>query len=172
MSADVPRPAPELTFPLPNGQKISLSSYKGKVVVVEILLTTCPHCQVASQLLDKLYKEYGPRGFQPLGIATNEMAQLYVPDYVKKYNLSFPVGYASRDTALAFLQHPVMLTMYVPQLVFIDRKGVIRGQYSGTDPFFQNEEKNMRAMIESLLNEPATADAGKKATPAPSSKKK
>jgi len=53
--------------------------------------------------------------------------------------------------------------MKVPQLVFIDRTGVIRAQYSGVDPFFSNEEANMRAEVEKLLSEPvAKAAAGKK----------
>ena len=35
---------------------------------------------------------------------------------------------------------------YVPQMVFIDRKGVIRAQYGGTDPFLgDQQEANMRA---------------------------
>jgi hypothetical protein len=44
--------------------------------------------------------------------------------------------------------------MYVPILVFIDRKGMIRYQYTGDDPFFQNQEKNVRETIEQLLKEP------------------
>jgi hypothetical protein len=49
----------------------------------------------------------------------------------------------------------------VPQLVFIDRKGVIRAQYGGSDPFVaSNEEANIRGMVEKLLREggaPTTA---------------
>jgi hypothetical protein len=45
--------------------------------------------------------------------------------------------------------------MYVPVLVFIDRKGMIRHQYLGDDPFQQNQEKNLRDTIEALLKEPA-----------------
>jgi hypothetical protein len=53
----------------------------------------------------------------------------------------------------------------MPQLVFIDRTGVIRAYYPGTDKFFLDEEKNMRAQLESLLKAPAkgaTAKGGKK----------
>jgi hypothetical protein len=53
--------------------------------------------------------------------------------------------------------------MYVPIMVFIDRKGMIRHQYLGDDPFFQNQEKNLRETIETLLKEPV---AGKQAAPA------
>ena len=43
--------------------------------------------------------------------------------------------------------------MYVPVLVFIDRKGMIRYQHTGEEPFFQDQE-NVRATIEELLKEP------------------
>ena len=41
----------------------------------------------------------------------------------------------------------------MPQLALIDRKGVIRAQYPGNDKFFQDEEKNLRAVFDSLLKE-------------------
>ena len=155
-AADIPRPAPAVRFKSTLGE-FDVAQFKGKVVGLEFLITTCPHCQKCSQLLQRMYQEYGPRGFQPLGVATNEMAHMLVPDYVKRFGLSFPVGWTPMQVAHEFLQHPVMLTMYVPQLVFIDRKGVIRAQYGGQDKFFQDEEKNMRAQIEMLLKEGSAA---------------
>src|ERR1700689_3866510 len=68
----VPRPAKELEIVEPGGKHDLLTSYKGKVVVVQFLYTTCPHCQAYSQLLTKLQGEYGTKGFQCLGAAFNE----------------------------------------------------------------------------------------------------
>ncbi len=149
----VPRPAPELVFKLANGQEMKLSQFKGKVVALEFLLTTCPHCKRTSGVMRKMYAEYGPKGFQALGVAINEGARNLVEPYRAELNLDYPVGYVDRDTAVDFLEHPIMLTMWMPQLVFIDKKGVIRAQYGGTDEFFRNEEQNMREMIEKLLAE-------------------
>jgi peroxiredoxin len=157
--ADIPRPVPATTFPMLGGGVIDFSKYRGKVLAVEFLSTTCPHCQKCSAILQKMYQEYGPKGFQPIGIATNEMAHMLIPDYVKKLNLTFPVGFAQHTVAVEFLQHPPMLTFYVPHLVFIDRKGVIRAQYPGSDKFYENEEANIRKEIEALLKESAAAPA-------------
>jgi peroxiredoxin len=154
IAAEVPRPAPEFAIHLIDGKQILLSQFRGKVVALEFLQTTCPHCQNCSVLLNRLYKEYGPRGFQPLGVAFNEMATLLVPDYIRQFQLTFPVGVAARDQVIDFLQYPPARIMYVPQLVFIDRKGIIRAYYPGNDKFFENEEPNMRAEIEALLKEP------------------
>lgn len=163
--AQVPRPAPEFVIKLANGQQLLLSQYRGKVVALEFLLTTCPACQDASRLLNRLYKEYGPRGFQPIGVAFNDMAMMLVPDYIKDLGLTFPVGVGTRESVMDFLQHSPILRMLVPQLVFVDRKGIIRAQYSGDDPFFQDKEKNMRTQIEALLAEPAGGSPGRKNAP-------
>ena len=158
--ADIPRPAPNMTFKLPQGGVIDLAQYRGKIVALEFLITTCPHCQKCSQILQKMQDEYGPKGFQAIGVATNEMAQMLVPDYVKNFALRFPVGFAPREQAHEFLQHPMMLIMYVPQLVFIDRKGNIRSQHAGGSDFFKEEEKSVRAAIEDLLKGGPAAPKG------------
>lgn len=164
VAADVPRPAPEFTVSMSNGKPVKLSDYKGKVVVVEFLLTTCPHCQKASQGINKVYRELKAQGVQPIGVAMNAMPNMLVDDYVKQFSLDFPVGWSERDPAIQFLQHPVMMMMSFPNLVIIDRQGVIRHQIPGGDKFFDNEEKNLRDLLLPLLKAPAGgAPAAKKA---------
>ena len=174
--ADIPRPAPNMKFSMPGGGVIDLTQHRGKIVALEFLITTCPHCQKCSQILQKMQDEYGPKGFQALGVATNEMAHMLVPDYVKNFGLRFPVGFAPREQAHEFLQHPMILIMYVPQLVFIDRRGNIKAQHAGGSDFFKEEEKNIRAQIEGMLKEgtPAGRSTSTKAAPkgpAPAAKK-
>ena len=168
-AAQVPRPAPEYAFTLQSGQQEQLSKHKGKVVVLEFLLTTCPHCQTSSRILADLNRQLGPKGFQPLGVAINPEAD--VDAFTKQFGVNFPVGKASRESAMGFLQHSIMApTFYVPQMVFIDRKGVIRAQYGGSDMFLTaNEEANIRKLVESLLAEPGDAAPAK---PAAKSRKK
>ena len=153
VAADVPRPAPEFVIQLPSGQQQLLTSYRGEVIALEFLLTTCPSCQRTSALMNRLYAEYGQRGFQPLGVAFNDGAQTLVPEYVRNLGLNYPVGFAPRDPVFGFLQLSLIVRTNVPLLVLIDRKGQIRAQYAGNDPFFSNEESNLRAALESLLNE-------------------
>lgn len=153
-SAVIPRPAPEIMVDMQNGTRLALSQLKGKVVALEILLTGCSHCQQASRTLAKLNKEYGPKGFQPVGAAINDDAALLLKAFIQQQGVNYPVGLLNRDKAYEFLQQSVMMSMPMPQLVFIDRKGNIRAQYGGTSPFFSDEERNMRNAIEELLKEP------------------
>jgi len=149
----VPRPSPEYAFHLTNGEQILLSQYRGKVVVLMFVATTCAHCQAACQFMEKLSKEYEPKGFQPLAVAFNDMAVMLVPDFIKEGNLTFPVGHDSRDPVFAYVGRSPTLRTYVPIITFIDRNGTIRGQFLGDDDFFKNQQNNIRGMVEKLLNE-------------------
>jgi peroxiredoxin len=160
-AATVPRPAPELVFRLTSGQAAKLSQWRGKVILLEFLLTTCSHCQRTSQTMNKLQAEYASRGVQAVGVAINDENGSLTAGYVKEYGLTYPVGWAKHQVAVDFLQHPVMVSMMMPQLVVIDRKGMIRAQYAGTDPFFEKEEAGIRKWIDSLLKE-----SGRSRTPA------
>ena len=148
-----PRKAPELAFTVPGqGQKL-LSQYRGKVVALEFIFTTCPHCRDASIMMSRLQEEFGPRGFQALDVAVNDNADLLVENFAKDYHIAFPVGYTPQPQMLAFMGFPDPYFV-VPQLVLIDRAGVIRYQ----TPAHENEAwdklmkpENIRAHIEELL---------------------
>jgi hypothetical protein len=103
-----------------------------------------------------------------LASAFNPMSHMVLDDFVKQFKPTYPVGYTSREAVMAYLQHSPIMQMYVPIMVFIDRKGVIQHQYLGDDPFMQNQEANVRSTIEAMLKEGAPAA---KKTPAASVKK-
>jgi peroxiredoxin len=152
-----PKAAPELTIILNSGEHLLLSRFRGKVVVLEFLLTTCPHCATCSSIMQKLYGELGDK-FQPLGAAINPNtlteARMLVPAYVSNLGLKFPVGYTPREQAYTWLEaQNSNAPMYFPQVVFIDKRGIIRHYFPGGDEFFKNEEANMRRLILELAAE-------------------
>lgn len=169
-AAEVPRPSPDFAINIIGGEQIRVSQYKGKVCALAFILTTCPHCQKTIGFLSTMQNEYGPRGFQVLASAIEDMAKMNVPDFIKRFQPPFPVGFSNQNEVNAYLEHPVILPLLMPQLVFIDRQGTIRAQYAGDDKFFaDDQDKHMREQIESLLKEaPAgtkkRAAAPKKAT--------
>jgi hypothetical protein len=116
--------------------------------------------------MESIQKEYRPRGLQTLAVAFNDMAMMLVPGFISKTGASFPVGYDAREPVFSYLQRPLTVQTYVPIMVFIDRQGMIRGQYVGDDKFFENPEKNIRGMLDTLVKEPAAAQpAASKAPP-------
>jgi peroxiredoxin len=149
------RPAPDLKISLPDGTAFEVEKHRGEVVVVEVMLTTCPHCKDCSKALEKIYKTLGPKGFRPVAVAINDNAANLVAGYVKEQGLSFPVGYADRNQVINFVQVPRDKPAYTPFLIFVDRKGIIRAQYTGTDDFFRNQEVNIRKLLDELIAESA-----------------
>lgn len=152
--APVPRPAPPLEIVDSAGKHV-LANYKGKVVVVQFLLTTCQHCQNFSYMLNKLQAEYAPRGFQALGAAVNEATPQMAKEYAAQYAQGFAVGPLPRETMLGFLGISVMDHFGLPQIAVIDRKGVIREQTSSDINQVQplQDETHIRTLIEKLLAE-------------------
>jgi len=164
MGADVPRPAPEFAVRMVDGTDILLSQQRGKVVCLMFILTTCPHCQKLVATMSKLQPALGPRGLVAIAGATEDMAVLYVPDFIRDFKPKFPVGSADRNLAMQFLQHDPKYIFYNPALTLIDRKGIIRAQFPGGDEIFGgDQEAKLRAKIEPLLKEGAVpSTAGKK----------
>ncbi len=153
--APLPRPAPELTYTVPGKGPQQLSQYKGKVVVLAFMSTTCPHCQAKSRELTKLQEELGPRGLQVVGVATNPNADLLVDNFVKDYKVGFPVGYMSSENVVKFMNFSPTDRWVVPQVAMIDRKGIIHYQTTATETAEWDklmEPAAFRAHIEELLN--------------------
>ena len=61
LSAQAPRKAPSFTLPDVNRKLYDLTDYRGKVVVLEIMSTTCPHCAAFSKVLEQVHKQYAGR---------------------------------------------------------------------------------------------------------------
>jgi hypothetical protein len=148
----MPRKAPEVAIVDPSGSQTLLSSYKGKVVALAFIFTTCSHCQAECGVLTKLQGELGAKGFQPLAVAFNDNAGMLVNEFVKTFHPSFPVGYATRQTAMNYLGLSDAGERWsVPQIVLIDRKGMIVAQSVPAGSAELQEENSLRIKITELL---------------------
>ena len=149
----MPRKAPELTVVEPSGKQTLLSSYRGKVVLLAFVFTTCPHCQAECGVMNKLQAEFGPKGFQALAVAFNDNAGMLVNAFVENLKTTFPVGYAARQTVTDYLQldDTGKVIWNVPQMVLIDRKGMIVAQSGPKGSEELQEENSLRKKITDLL---------------------
>jgi peroxiredoxin len=153
-TAPVPRTPSELTFLESSGKQTSLSSFHGKVVVTEFLLMNCPHCVRVALMIARLHKELGPRGFQPIGIAfDNDVGGGNVTDFARRLGITYPVGYTSSAAVDGYLGRKSSEQFMVPQIVVIDRKGIIRAQSRPIRESSLEDENYLRNLINSLLNE-------------------
>jgi peroxiredoxin len=153
-AATIPRPSPDFSIQMTNGKQIKVSDYRGKVLCLAFILTTCPHCQKTTQILESLYPELAPKGLAVVEAVVNDNPD--VAQFVAQFKVPFPVGAAGVLPAVDYIQWPHNKVPQVPFVVFIDRQGVIRAQYTGVDEAFFDESKqaqHIRDEAEMLLNE-------------------
>jgi thiol-disulfide isomerase/thioredoxin len=170
-AAPVPRPSKEFTIMLPSGKQALLSSYRGKVVMMAFMFTTCPHCQALSKIITKLQTELGPRGFQALGTAFNEEVNTPNPEanaqvtgaFANQFATGFPVGNAPSSSVMSYLGLSDIERWVVPQIAIIDRKGVIRAQSAAQGTADLQTEAYLRKYLGELLDEGKTSAAPSKA---------
>lgn len=159
------RKSPDFTIADSSGKTTQLSSFKGKVVVMEFLFVKSPHCMRVAATLNKLTSELGASGFQAVGIVfdppnTTETGDQLLPVVVDSLKLTYPLGYASKEAVDSYLGRSGNEILNIPQVVVIDRAGMIRATSGGRggDPSLE-DENSLRTLIEGLLNEGA---AGRK----------
>jgi peroxiredoxin len=113
-------PAPDFTFPGLDGKMVSLSDYKGKVVLVNIWATWCPPCVDEMPSMEKLYQKFKGENFEILAVSIDEPGLKAVAPFMKKSNLTFPALIDSEGTIKA-----VYGITGVPESFIIDQKGIL-----------------------------------------------
>jgi len=156
----VPRKASEFVIQgTDTGDKL-LSSYRGKTVLLALMYTTCPHCQEMSKLLSTIAPEYTGKGVEILGATFDQNART---DY-KRFNLAFvknfQSGFSNESAVRQFLGLQAE-PYFVPILVFIDKTGMIRGQYIGDEKFLSNPAVNIRSELDKLTKSGGATTAKK-----------
>jgi hypothetical protein len=151
-AADQPaRQSPPFAIQRPGAAPLTLSQFRGKIVALAFIQTTCPHCQELTRTLNAVSRDYTPRGVQFLECAFDAGAQRGLPLFTRLFQPTFPVGWADQAAVMSYLQYSVLLPLYVPHMVFLDKQGVIRGDYAGESAFFRTPEANIRAELDKLL---------------------
>jgi len=146
-------PAKEFSIPVPGGKTYRLADFKGKVVILEFLLTHCPACQNTGRLLQQMQDEYGPRGFQALGVAVDAQAATGMANYLNLTTATFPIGIRTENDFKAFAELSAFEVDKFPEIFVIDRAGVVRWYHGapGDEAFLYNEERLLRSEVEMLL---------------------
>jgi peroxiredoxin len=166
------RDSPEFTIVDPSSNKTPLSSFKGKVVVVEFLLIRCAGCLRMAQSINKLHGEMANRGFRPVGIVFDDgVTEPVVRDLVQLLKLNYPVGYATSDQVDRYLGRSPMVRFQVPQVVVIDRAGMIRAQSRPSGEADLTDENYLRNLVRELLEEGLPPGKSESSTVPPESSK-
>lgn len=125
--------APDFTLKDINGNPVSLSSFKGKVVLLNFWATWCPPCRAEIPSMNKLQQMLKNRGLVILAVSTDR-AVVTVKDFLKNNPVNFTVVVDYNLSVSRSLYKVFMM----PTTFLIDKKGIIVEKYFGeqdwTDP--------------------------------------
>lgn len=101
-------------------------------------------------------------GYQDPPNAPDSHGQLVGP-LVNYLKLTYPVGYSSKADVDSYLNRAPKEILNIPQIIVIDRTGMIRAASgaAGGDPRLE-DENSLRSLIDSLLKERSGATSAKK----------
>lgn len=115
--------APDFVLKDLDGNDISLSDFRGKVVLLNFWASWCVYCDQEMPDLERLYTTFDD--IVVIGVNVGEDLDL-VREYVEENNLTFPVALDSEaDIASEYL------VSGLPTTYFIDEDGIIYGRYPG-----------------------------------------
>ena len=144
-SAAASEPAPDFSLRDINGKEVSLSSHKGKVVLVNFWATWCGPCKLEMPHLDKMDRDLEAKGFEVISISTDDArAASKVKPLIKRGGYGFTV-LLDKDTSVVSQYNPAKT---LPYNVLIDRDGNIHKVFQGYNP---GDEVELRHEVETLL---------------------
>ena len=118
-------PAPDFALQSLDGRQVSLSQYKGSVVLINFWATWCPPCKGEIPALEAAYRANKDRGFVILGVDVGEPGPV-VQTFVTGMGISYVVLLDEQER---------MLVRYgglgLPMSVLVDRDGIIRERQIG-----------------------------------------
>ena len=120
--------APDFTLVDTKGKKISLSDYKGKVVILDFWATWCPPCRRGIPDLIDIQKEYKNK-VAVIGVSLDTDTKDNVVPFMKNFGINYPVVFGTQEIVESYGNIQAIPTSFV-----IDKKGNIVNQHVGLTP--------------------------------------
>ena len=126
------------------GKDISLSSYRGRVVLLNYWGSWCEPCKKELPQFDRLYRRYRKYGLTLVAVANDDEADA-VKAFAKSRKLAAKVAYQGQASAESYGERPF------PFSFVVDGQGVIRGAYDGYEKdCIGNLEQQIREQLTQL----------------------
>ena len=158
-AADPLRRAPGFCLIDTTGQWRDLADYRGKIVLVEFMQTTCPHCAAFSAVLNGLKVKYADR-LTILAVANPPDTPQMMQQFVTGHKLTYPLLYDQGQVAASYVRSP---SVDLPTVYLVDANGMIRNSWQNgvlTKDIFEGQGLS-REIDKLLAGAPAATPAKK-----------
>jgi peroxiredoxin len=153
------RRAPGFSLPDLKGAERDLQDYRGKIVILDIMRATCPHCGAFAKVLEQVQASYGGK-VAVLAITNPPDDQAAVARFVVDMKITYPVLFDCGQVAFSYILPDPLHgpTVKVPHAYLIDGNGIIRGDWEyDTDTEASFEAAALHREIDKLLGAKAAA---------------
>jgi peroxiredoxin len=120
-----PQRAPGFCLVDTTGEWRDLYDYRGKVVVIEFMQTSCPHCAAFVPKLSAIAQKYAGK-VQVLSIALPPDNPKTMADFVNGHQITYPLLLDMGQVAGSYVRVP---NLRFPHLYLVDADGMIRGNW-------------------------------------------
>ena len=117
--------APDFTLPNLSGGQLTLSSYRGKMVLLDFWATWCDPCREEIPRLVELQNKYGNRGLQIIGISMDDGPEP-VREFYQRFRMNYPVAMGNATIGTAYGG-----VLGLPIAFLIGRDGSIQARHIG-----------------------------------------
>ena len=118
------RPAPALAGATLDGGKLSLASFRGRVVVLNFWGSWCPPCRLEGPFLQAMSTDYATRGVQFVGVDIRDDAAS-ARAFLQNIGSTYPNLFDGPDGLLVLQFSSVVPPQATPSTLVIDRRGRI-----------------------------------------------
>lgn len=135
-------PAPNFRLRDLNGQMVSLSDLRGKVVLLNFWATWCGPCRVEMPAMEELYRTFSRNDFEILAVSTDAQGASVTRPFQQENHLTFPI--------LHDADYRVGLTYgarSLPMTFMVDRQGIVRHQIFGARDWAAAEAHQLVQML-------------------------
>ncbi|MBV9679065.1 MAG: TlpA family protein disulfide reductase [Acidobacteriaceae bacterium] len=119
------KPAPDFTLTDGEGQMVTLSAYKGDVVLLDFWATWCGGCKTEIPWYMEFNKKYRSRGLAVIGVAMDDEGMKVVDPFVKQKGIDYTIVIGNDALAKKYNLTAMPLTL------LIDRSGRIAVSHAG-----------------------------------------
>jgi len=118
--------APDFSLESLDGKSLKLSDFRGKAVLLNFWATWCGPCKIEMPWFVELQNEYGPQGFQIVGVAMDDSSKEDIAKFAKEMGVNYPVLIGKESVGDAYGGVPAL-----PESFFISRDGRILDKFIG-----------------------------------------